>query len=152
VAVTAKWYGLSASKTWTSTATDDLEWTSDTIKVALVTVTYTPNQDTDNYANLAGFTANELAGGGYGRATLGTKTLTYDAASNTIRFKAADSVFGPGFTGVFRYAVIFKDTGAAATSPLLGWVDFGADQSIAAGTFTINWDTTDGILRAVVAA
>lgn len=151
MAVTAKWYGLPASKMFTSTATDDLEWTSDTIKVALVTVTYSPNQDTDNYANLAGFTGNELAGGGYARQTLGTKTLTYDATTNTVRFKAADAVFGPGFTGTFRYAVVFKDTGSAATSPLLGYVDFGADQSIAAGTFTVNWDTTDGVLRIIVA-
>lgn len=149
MAVSAKWYGLALQKAYTNTATDQLNWTTDTIKVALVTSTYSPNQDTDNYANLAGFTANELTGGGYARATLGTKTLTYDGPTNTIRFKAADASFGPGFTGTFRYAVVFKDTGTAATSPLMGYIDFGADQSIAAGTFTINFDTTDGVLRVV---
>lgn len=149
MAVTAKWYGLSLQKTFTSTGTDDLEWTSDTIKIALVTSTYTPNQDTDNYANLAGFTANELSGGGYARQTLAGKTLTYDGPTNTVRFKATDPAWS-AFTGTWRYAVIFKDTGAAATSPLIGYVDFGADQSISAGVFTLNFDTTDGALRIVV--
>jgi hypothetical protein len=149
MAATTKWYGLSLEKSFTSTATDRINWTTDTIKVALVTNSYTPNQDTDNYANLAGFTTNELSGGGYSRQTLGTVTLTYDGASNTVRFKAADAVFGAAFTGTFRYAVVFKDTGAAATSPLIAYVDFGADQTISAGTFTINWDTTDGVVRIV---
>lgn len=150
MAVTALWYGLALEKSFTSTATDDIEWTTDAIKVALVSSSYTPNQDTDNYANLSGFTTNELSGGGYARQTLGTKTLTYDGASNTVRFKAADAAFGPGFTGTFRYAVVFKDTGTAATSPLIGLINFGADQSITSGTFTINFDTTDGVLRIVV--
>lgn len=146
---TAIWYGLSYQKFFTSTGTDDLEWTSDTIKVALTTSTYTPNQDTDNYANLAGFTANELASGGYARQTLAGKTLTYDTATNTVRFKCTDPVWS-SFTGTWRYAVIFKDTGSAATSPLLGLVDFTSNQSITAGTFTLNFDTTDGALRTVV--
>jgi hypothetical protein len=46
--------------------------------------------------------------------------------------------------------VIWKDTGSAATSPLLGYVDFGADET-SSGTFTLQWDATDGVLRAVVA-
>lgn len=144
MAVTAKWYGLALQKAFTSTGTDDIEWTTDTIKVALVTATYSPNQDTDNYANLAGFSANKVGTD----QTLGTKTLTYDAASNTVRFKAADPSWS-ALTGTFRYAVIYKDTGSAATSPLIGLVDFGADNSITAGTFTLNFDTTDGALRIV---
>lgn len=149
MAVTAFWYGLGLQKAFTSTATDQINWPTDTFKVALVSAAYTPAQDTDNYANLAGFTTNELSGSGYVRQTLASKTLTYDAASNTVRFKAADPAFGPGFTGSFRYAVIFKDTGSAATSPLLGVIDFGAVQTVTAGTFTINFDTTDGALRLV---
>lgn len=151
MAVTAQWYGLGFEKSFTSTGTDDIEWTTDTIKVALVTNSYTPNQDTDNYANLSGFTTNELTGGGYARQTLGSKTLTYDTATNTIRFKAADPSWTAFTSAAFRYAVIFKDTGSAATSPLLGLVNFGADQAISSGTFTINFDTTDGALRIVVA-
>ena len=108
-----------------------------------MTSTYSPNQDTDNYANLSGFSSNVV-----GTAqTLGTKTLTYDGASNTVRFKAADPSWSA--PGTFRYAVIYKDTGSAATSPLIGYIDFGADQS-ASGTFTINFDTTDGALRIVL--
>jgi hypothetical protein len=42
-----------------------------------------------------------------------------------------------------------KDTGTAATSPLLGYVDFGADVSATGAAFTITWDAT-GVLKAVI--
>lgn len=150
MAATTLWYGLSLEKAFTSTTTDQINWTTDTIKVALVTSSYTPNQDTDNYANLSGFTTNELSGGGYSRQTLGTKSIVYDGASNTVRFIAAAAVFGSSFTGTFRYAVIFKDTGTASTSPLIAFTNFGSDQSISAGTFTLSPDPTDGFVRVVL--
>lgn len=45
-----------------------------------------------------------------------------------------------------RYAVIYRSTGTAATSPLLGYVDFGSNETVASGTFTIAWDATNGVL------
>jgi hypothetical protein len=121
---------------------------SDTIKTALTTVTYVPNQDTHTFFSDV---SNEVVGAGYtaGGVALGTKSVTYDTASNETRLIAANSQWtSASFTA--RIAVVYKDTGTAATSPLLGWVDFGADETIASGTFTIQWDAT-GVLKLAAA-
>ena len=119
-------------------STDPIDLLTDTIKVSLHTVTYTPNQDTDIFFSSA---TNEATGTGYtaGGATLGTKTLTYTAGTNVIAFDAADTVWTTS-TITARYAVIYKDTGVAATSPLIAYVDFGVDESSTAADFTIAWD------------
>lgn len=149
MSVTANWFGLAARDQWGGTAADRVDWVNDTIKGSLHTVTYVPNQDTDQY--FAGVT-NELAtAGGYtaGGATLTGKTLTYDGPTNTVRMKASNTTWAAS-TWTARRTVVRKDTGVAATSHLMGWVDFGADQSPAGVDFTIAWDATDGVLRAVV--
>jgi hypothetical protein len=146
----AKWFGLAARDQWGATAADRVDWVNDTIKVSLHTSAYTPDQDAHDYYNDL---TNELAtGGGYtnGGAALASKTLTYDGPSNTVRFKCAD-VSWPGSTWTARYAVLRKDTGVAGTSHLLGWIDFGADQSPAGVNFAIQFDATDGVLKAVAA-
>lgn len=148
-AVTAFWYGLAVKDQWGATAADRIDWVTDTIKMSLHTNTYTPNQDTDDYFNDC---TNELAtAGGYtaNGATLGTKTLTYDATSNTVRFKAAD-VTWTSATFTARKAVIYKSTGTASTSHVMGYIEFGADQSPSGVDFTVKGDATDGFLRGVV--
>ena len=146
---TGKWYGLGARQQWSATAADRVDWVNDTIKVSLHTATYTPDQDAHDYFNDV---TNEIAAGsGYtsGGETLASKTLTYDTASNTVRLDAADVTWTFSGSKTFRYAVISKSTGVASTSVLMGYVDFGSDQTTS-GTFTLQWDATDGVLRAVV--
>lgn len=146
---TGKWYGLGARQQWSATAADRVDWVTDTIKVSLHTVAYTPDQDAHDYYNDV---TNEIAAGsGYtaGGETLTSKTLTYDTASNTVRLDAADVTWTFSASKTFRYAVIYKSTGVASTSVLMGYVDFGSDQTTS-GTFTLQWDATDGVLRAVV--
>lgn len=148
-AVTAFWYGLAVRDQWGATAGDRVDWVTDTIKMTLHTVTYSPNQDTDQYFNTV---TNELTTtGGYtaGGATLASKTLTYDGPSNTVRLKAADVLWATA-TFTARYAVIRKDTGTNTTSHVMGYVNFGADQSPSGVDFTVKADPTDGFLRAVV--
>lgn len=148
-AVTAFWYGLTARDQWGATAAQRIDWVTDTIKITLHTVTYVPAQDTDDFFNDA---TNELAtAGGYtaGGATLAGKTLTYDGPTNTVRLKAND-VTWTAATFTARRAVIRKDTGTNTTSPLMGWIDFGADQSPSGIDFVVKGDATDGFLRAVV--
>jgi hypothetical protein len=147
VAVTAKWYGLGVSNYLNAA----IDWDTDTIKVSLHTSTYSPNQDTHDFRDDL---TNEVSGTGYsaGGAALANKARTYDAASNTIRLDADDlSWTGATISGI-RYAVIYKSRGGASSADeLLGYVDFGGDQAVSSGTFTIQWDATDGVLRAVVA-
>lgn len=148
-AVTAFWYGLAVRDQFGATAADRIDWVTDTIKISLHTSTYTPNQDTDDYFNDA---TNELAtAGGYtaGGATLAGKTLTYDTTTNTVRLKANDVTWTTA-TFTARKAVIYKSTGTSTTSHLMGYIEFGADQSPAGIDFVVKGDATDGFLRAVV--
>ena len=127
----------------------EVDWDTDTIKVALLANTYTPNQDTHDYFN--DVSASEVTGTGYtsGGATLASKTITYDSGSNVITLDAADTTWSSS-TITARYAVVYASTGTASTSPLIGYVDFGSDQSSSNGNFTITWDAT-GIVRITVA-
>jgi hypothetical protein len=126
----------------------EVDWDTDTIKVALTTSSYTPNQDTHDYFNDV---TNEVTGTGYtaGGNTLSSKTITYDDANNVIVLDAADTTWASS-TITARYAVVYASTGTASTSPLIGYVDFGSDQSSTNGNFTITWDAT-GIVRVTVA-
>lgn len=112
---------------------------ADTVKVALVGSGWTPNQDTMDYFDDV---TNQVTGTGYtaGGATLTGVTWSYTAGTNTWKFDAAD-VSWPSSTVTARYAVIYVDTaGAASADPLIAYVDFGADVSSTAGTFSIVWD------------
>lgn len=145
MAVTAFLYGSVAAKL----ANKEIDWDTDTIKVALCTSTYTPAQDTHDYFNDI---TNEVTGTGYtaGGATLASKTVTYTAGTNLTTFDAAD-VSWASSTITARYAIIYVDTGgAASTDPLIGYVDFGENVSSSAGTFSITWDAA-GIFTVTVA-
>jgi hypothetical protein len=128
----------------------EIDWDTDTIKVALLTNSYTPDQDAHNYFD--DVVANEVTGTGYtqGGFTLANKTNTYNGATNVITLDADDVTFSSS-TITARYAVIYNASPATnATRPLVGFVDFGSDQSSSNGNFTITWDAT-GIVRITVA-
>jgi hypothetical protein len=128
----------------------EVDFDSDTIKVALVSSSYTPNQDTHDYWD--DVVSNEVTGTGYttGGSTLASKTVSYDAANNVIVLDAADVTWSSS-TITARYAVVYNDSGSTnAAKALIGYVDFGSDQSSTNGNFTITWDST-GIVRITVA-
>jgi hypothetical protein len=130
---------------FSATTTRNVIWTTDTIKLALVTSSYTP--DLDNHDFWDDVSANELAtGNGYttGGNTLGTKSVGFDAGTNQTRLIATSGnvwTFTGGVAKAFRYGVIRKDTGTAGTSPLIALIDFGA-QSVTDTTFTATPDAT----------
>jgi len=127
----------------------EVDFDSDTIKVALLSSSYTPDQDAHDYFN--DVSSYEVTGTGYttGGATLASKTATYDSANNVVILDAADTTWSSS-TITARYAVVYDSTGTASTSALIGYVDFGSDQSSTNGNFTITWDST-GIVRITVA-
>jgi len=132
MAVTARFYGSGLSQAYAG----GVNFASDTIKVALVQSGYIFDQALhENFSDIT----NEATGTGYtaGGATLGTKTSNFTAGE--LRLDAADVVW-PTSTITASYAVIYKDTGVASSSTLLGYVDFGSVQSSSAGDFTITWD------------
>lgn len=144
MAVTAYLYGSFPAKL----ANKEIDWDTDTIKVALTTSTYTPNQDTHDYFNDI---TNEVTGTGYtaGGATLASKTVTYTSGTNTQAFDAADVTWSAS-TITARYAIIYDSTGTSSTSALIGYVDFGADVISSGGDFTIQWNAS-GIFTISVA-
>lgn len=117
-----------------------VDWLNDTIKVMLCTSTYTPDQDAHVFKSSV---TNEITGTGYtaGGQALASKTATYTGSTNTTALDAADVVWAAS-TITARYAVIYSDTGTAATSPLIGYVDFGSDLSSSGGNYTLTWDAT----------
>lgn len=117
---------------------------TDTIKVALVTSSYTPDQDAHDFFDDV---TNEVSGTGYsaGGASLANKAVTADNTDNEGVFDADDVTWSTS-TITARGAVIYKSTGTASTSPLICYIDFGADKSSSAGNFTLQWDS-EGILN-----
>ena len=133
---TTKTYGSLIAKAFNK----EVDFDSDTIKVALLSSSYTPNQDTQDYwDDVSSF---EVSGTGYstGGATLANKSVSYDSSTNVTKFDA-DDVSWTSSTITARYAVIYDATGTASTSALIGYVDFGSDQSSSSGTFSIVWDS-----------
>lgn len=117
---------------------------TDTIKVALVTSSYTPNQDTDDMFDDV---TNEVSGTGYtaGGASLANKTVTQDNTDNEGVFDADDVTWSTS-TITARAAVVYKSTGTASTSPLICYIDFGSDKISTAGNFIIAWNA-EGIVN-----
>jgi hypothetical protein len=107
---------------------------TDTVKVALVRG-YTPALSTHQYLS-------DVTGGGGGTvvasATLGTKTVTGGV------FDAADVTFSAVATGdPCGHLVLYKDTGSAATSPLIACIDTATGLPVTpnGGDITITWDS-----------
>jgi len=130
MAVTSKLFGL----VYTSMLSKEINFSADSVKAMLVTSAWTPNQDTHRYKSSV---TNEAVGTGYtagGKALTG-KTITYTAGSNTLALDCDDLIWTTA-TVQARYLVFYVDTGTAATSPLISYVDFGADVTSTGGSFT----------------
>lgn len=131
-------YGNFLLKGFDSSTKIDL--TSDTIKVALVDSGYTPDFDAHDFFNDI---TNEESGTGYtaGGATLANKTWAVVGASNVVKFDA-DDISWASSSITTRYAIIYKSTGTASTSPLIAVVDFTTDRISDGGTFLISWNAS----------
>jgi len=119
-----------------------IDWDTDTIKVMLVTSAYTPAPATDSF--IADANANEVSGANYtaGGDIIASVTVTEAAGVTTVD---GDDVAwlqnAGGFTDA-RYAIIYKDTGTAGTSPLVSYLDFAADKGNVNGDLSIAWAAT----------
>lgn len=131
-------YNSGKTKLWNGSI--DLD--TDTIKVAIVTSSYTPDVDAhdffDDITNEVSASGTYTAGG----MTLANKTLTQDNTNNRAVFDADDvSITSATITG--RGVVLYKSTGVASTSPLICYIEFsGGNVTSTSGTFTIPWDST----------
>lgn len=117
---------------------------TDTIKVALVTSSYTPDADTHDFFDDV---TNEVSGTGYtaGGAEITSLAVTVDTTDDEGVFDGADVTWATS-TITAAGAVIYKDSGASTTSPLICYFDFGGDKTSSAGNFVVSWNA-EGILN-----
>lgn len=119
------------------------DFSAHTFKAALVDAAYIPDRDAHEF--FADVT-DEVTGAGY---TAGGETLTgitwlYDSADNRCVLSCSDLNWA-ALTPVFRFAVIYRDTGDPAESPLLSYVDFGTDIDAEGGPLPISFPS--GVFR-----
>lgn len=98
-------------------------WTTATIRVLLVSSSYTFDAD---HATVADVSASEIGVSGYARATLTSPTATYDSGNNRTVLDAADVTFSALSAGAtIGGAVVFKRVGGsdASSDPLIAFVD-----------------------------
>lgn len=141
MAIVTAFYGQGMLKTVTGT----IDWDTDTFKIILRTSADAPNLDTDDFRDDLTGELSTASGYTAGGATLGSVTVTYDSATDQVRFDAADTnwVFSAGVT--WRYAEIYKSRGGASSADeLLANLNWGSDQTVST-SYTLVWDPT-GIL------
>lgn len=128
---------------------DDVDWSSDTIKVALVSSAYTFAATHEFFSDIT----NELAtANGYtaGGATLGGKSRTQTGTVTAYKGGAITWTPGAGQTLTARRAIFYKSTGTSSNSPLLCSVlidSAPADVSATNAAFTLTPDATDGVFK-----
>jgi hypothetical protein len=122
----------------------DIDMAADTLKVMLVTGAYTPDPDAHQFKSDV---SGEASGPGYtaGGQAITSKSVTQDNTDDEGVFDAEDVVWS-GTSITARGAVIYKDTGTASTSPLVCYIDFGADKSTSGMDFKLQW-SDEGILN-----
>lgn len=105
----------------------------DTIKLMIVTSSYTPDQTNDEFITAAN--ANEVSGTNYtaGGVTLASKTLT--VTGHVLTFGCATITIAQSAGGFSngRIACLYKDSGSPTTSRLIAYYDFGGNKGNVAG-------------------
>jgi len=123
--------------------------TTTTVKIALVSSSYTPSVDAHDFFN--DVSANEVSGTGYtaGGNEVANKSVSAPS-SGVVTVDANDpatwSQNAAGFSNA-RYAILYKDTGNTATSPLISYYDLSTDQGNVSGDLALALDAA-GIFTA----
>jgi hypothetical protein len=112
-----------------------IDLNTDTIKIALVTSSYVPDQDADAFWSTPD--AYEVSSAGYdaGGATLAV-TLSQDNTNNLGKFTAT-AVTWTAVTLTARGAVIYKYNADPAAAQLICYQDFGTDKTATGVDFTV---------------
>lgn len=132
-----------ASGLYTATFRDALEnvialnLDAENYKCALYTNTLTPNFDSDpaSYSS-----TNEVSGTGYTAGGVALTGSTLTAASGNLTYDATDVSWATSTIANARGAIIYAD--ALTPKALICAVNFGADYSTTAGTFTVQWNAS----------
>ena len=121
-----------------------IDWANDTIKVALLNATYSESLGDEWFSDVS---AKEVSGTGYssGGSTLTGKTAARDETNGKITFSASFLTFSTVSLTNVGYAVIYKSTGVAGTSPLIKVVDLrsgGVGRNVTSDDINLQWAET----------
>jgi hypothetical protein len=127
-------------------ASSALSWTTDVIKMSFHLAAYVPakTDDTSTGATneISSTASTDYATGG---VTITSPTVTQDDVNDYVMLDAADVSIGNATSTGIRIGVV-RMARAAGSSDLCFAYDFGTDQTVSAGTFTVQF-TTDGLLQ-----
>ena len=116
----------------------NVDMDTDVIKVILLNNSHSFTSTNDDYSDIL---ANELASGS-GYTTAGETLTNASVVSTTSTAKwDADNVAWTSATFTAAHAVI-HDTTIVGANDLVCSIDFGGDKSVAAGTFTLQWNAS----------
>jgi hypothetical protein len=125
---------------WMACFTSGIDLDAATWKLALATASYTPDRDAHDFFNDV---TNELAtASGYtaGGGALASPAITFDSATDQVRFDFTDPSWTFSANVTWRYGVAYIDTaGAASTDPLMCLVDWSTSQTVS-GTYSVTID------------
>lgn len=106
---------------------------TDTLKLALLTTTYSPNLSTDQFFGIA------VPGGAITAAGVALTSVTGSAGT----LSAANVTFTSVSGSASAYLALYKDTGVANTSPLLGLIDTATGLPVTpnGGNIVVAWSS-----------
>ncbi len=141
MAITVSWYGKGLQHILAQDTNSDLEVAD--LFLGLVTSTYSPNLDTDEFWSTP--VTNEL-GSGNGYTTNGFDvtgaTYSLDAASDQVRLDIGDPTWTFTASKTWRYGVLYERTsGTDASRKLFALLNWGTDQTVSTA-YTLVIDTT----------
>ena len=126
-----------------------IDLVADTIKIILVTSSYTPDKDHDFADDLT----NELSGTGYtggfngsGRKTIGSKAFATDTTNDRVTFTFGAVTWTAINAGSPKYAILVKEITNDAATRLIAYLDLGTVTTLG-GDLTITPDATNKALQ-----
>lgn len=138
-------FGIYKQKLFTQVDAIDFDDNSTTtVKLALVTSTFTPAIDTQDFWD--DLVANEVSGTNYTAGGLSITNRSASAPSSGVVTLDADdpatiSQDAAGFTDA-RYAILYKATGTNSTSPLIAYYDLTSDRGNVDGDLSFTLDAS----------
>ena len=119
---------------------------TDPIRVILVDASYVPNIDTDTtYGSVTSAEVPGVAGYATSGMLLTNSTLSADNIGDKGVWNADPVVWSP-VTVTAGGAILYKETGSSATSPLITYIGFNAPKTANNGSFTVQWNA-QGIIN-----
>lgn len=120
----------------------NLDWVVDDIRLMLLKTSYT---FAVTHAVVGNISADEVAGTGYSRKVLGTKTINFNAGAREFRYDAADVVWTQiqnDLSESTKAAVIFRQITNDADSVLIAYIEDGSTLTFNDGQVTLAFDST----------